>query len=158
MEIGSGLRREDGIHIVGIRSTFLPGTMRSPVIPVFEETSGKTTGTDFGICDNPEFLSEGTAIADFRNPPMTIIGATDACSGDMVQSLYEGLPGPIIRRPTKVGGMVKTPIMRGVPPRSLRENPMVDVIERLICTGYDLRLYDRHCQHTPPCRFPPELY
>jgi GDP-mannose 6-dehydrogenase len=106
-EIGSALRRKNGFHVVAIRSTILPGTMRSLVIPILEEVSGKTAGIDFGVCNNPEFLREGTAIADFRNPPKTVIGATDARAGDMVQALYEGLPGPMIRCPIEVGEMLK---------------------------------------------------
>ncbi len=62
---------------------------------------------DFGVCNNPEFLREGTAIYDFRNPPKTVIGETDARSGDMVQALYDGLPGPMIRCPIEIGEMVK---------------------------------------------------
>jgi GDP-mannose 6-dehydrogenase len=106
-EIGTALRRKNGFHVVAIRSTILPGTMRSLVIPTLERVSGKRAGDDFGVCNNPEFLREGTAIQDFRNPPKTVIGATDRRSGDLVQALFHGLPGPMIRCPIEVGEMVK---------------------------------------------------
>jgi GDP-mannose 6-dehydrogenase len=106
-EIGEALAKKSSFHVVVVRSTVLPGTMRSIVIPLLEKSSGKKAGTDFGVCNNPEFLREGTAIYDFNNPPKTVIGETDKRSGDMVQSLYDGLPGPMIRCPVEVGEMVK---------------------------------------------------
>lgn len=106
-EIGAALAKKDDFHVVVIRSTILPGTIRTVVIPTLEETSGKVAGRDFGVCNNPEFLREGTAIYDFRNPPKTVIGCIDDRSGDILQSLYDGLPGPMIRCSVEVGEMVK---------------------------------------------------
>lgn len=106
-EIGAALARKREFHVVVVRSTILPGTLRGVVIPILERESGKRAGTDFGVCNNPEFLRESTAVHDFRHPPKTVIGATDSYAGDLVQSLYDGLPGPIIRCPIEVGEMVK---------------------------------------------------
>jgi GDP-mannose 6-dehydrogenase len=106
-EIGAALKVKNSYHVVVIRSTILPGTMNSFVIPRLEKKSGKTAGSDFGVCNNPEFLREGTAIFDFRNPPKTVIGETDVRAGDVVQALYSGLPGPMIRCGIEVGEMVK---------------------------------------------------
>jgi GDP-mannose 6-dehydrogenase len=106
-EIGHVLRKKNAYHVVAVRSTVLPGTMRGMVIPVLEKSSGRRAGVDFGVCNNPEFLREGTAVHDFRHPPKTVIGETDARSGDMVQSLYDGLPGPVIRCQVEIGEMVK---------------------------------------------------
>ena len=61
-EIGAVLAKKGTFHVVVIRSTVLPGTMRELVIPMLEKKSGKTAGADFGVCNNPEFLREGTAI------------------------------------------------------------------------------------------------
>jgi GDP-mannose 6-dehydrogenase len=76
-EIGAVLRRLDRYHVVVIRSTILPGTMRSVVIPTLEASSGKRAGQDFGVCFNPEFLREGTAVNDYHHPPKTVIGESD---------------------------------------------------------------------------------
>ena len=57
-----------------VRSTVLPGTTYDVVIPALERTSGKKFGTGFGVTVNPEFLREGTALEDFRHPPMTLVG------------------------------------------------------------------------------------
>ena len=106
-EIGTALATKTAFHVVVIRSTILPGTMKSFIIPRLEAKSGKVAGTDFGVCNNPEFLREGSAIFDFRNPPKTVIGETDARAGDIIQALYDGLPGPMIRCGIDVGEMVK---------------------------------------------------
>ncbi|HWO29408.1 MAG TPA: nucleotide sugar dehydrogenase, partial [Candidatus Acidoferrum sp.] len=94
-------------HIVVIRSTILPGTMRRVVIPVLEETSGKKAGTDFGVCNNPEFLREGSAVMDFASPPKTVIGELDRASGDMLAALYAKLDAPLIRTDVETAEMIK---------------------------------------------------
>ncbi len=106
-EIGAALAAKRDHHVVVVRSTVLPGTLKSLVIPILERASGRRAGQDFGVCHNPEFLRESTAVSDFANPPKTVIAATDPQSGDLLARLYEGLPGPMIRCPTEVSEMVK---------------------------------------------------
>ena len=106
-QIGLALKVKVGHHVVVIRSTILPGTMRKVVIPTLEECSGKTAGADFGVCNNPEFLREGSAVKDFRCPPKTVIGEMDQASGDKLASLYTKLDAPIIRTSIEAAEMVK---------------------------------------------------
>lgn len=106
-EIGASLKNKSEFHVVVIRSTMLPGSMRAIVIPTLEKCSGKRAGSDFGVCNNPEFLREGTAVYDFHNPPKTVIGETDSRSGDLLASLYEGLNAPMIRTDVETAEMVK---------------------------------------------------
>jgi GDP-mannose 6-dehydrogenase len=106
-EIGAALAAKRDHHVVVVRSTVLPGTLKSLVIPILERASGRRVGRDFGVCHNPEFLRESTAVSDFANPPKTVIAATDPQSGDLLARLYEGLPGPMIRCPIEVSEMVK---------------------------------------------------
>lgn len=106
-DIGKALASKSGFHVVVIRSTILPGTMRKVVIPILEQESGKKAGVDFGVCNNPEFLREGSALYDFNNPPKTVIGETDKRSGDIVEKLYDGIAAPLIRCEIEVGEMVK---------------------------------------------------
>jgi len=106
-QIGDALRTKEERHTVVIRSTILPGTMRTVVIPTLEDSSGKRGGEEFGICNNPEFLREGSAVKDFRNPPKTVIGELERESGDLLASLYENLEGPVIRTDLNTAEMIK---------------------------------------------------
>ena len=106
-EIGESLKHKDDFHVVVARSTMLPGTMESVVIPALEAHSGKTAGKDFGVCNNPEFLREGTAVYDYFHPPKTVIGETDARSGDLVAGLYEDIDAPLVRTDIDTAEMVK---------------------------------------------------
>src|SRR4051794_20590871 len=105
--IGDALKEKQTRHTIVIRSTILPGTMRQVVIPVLEQNSGKRAGVDFGICNNPEFLREGSAVADFKSPPKTVIGELDQESGNIIASLYLGLDAPLIRTDLETAEMIK---------------------------------------------------
>ncbi|MBX5460407.1 MAG: nucleotide sugar dehydrogenase [Steroidobacteraceae bacterium] len=106
-EIGAALRTLERYHVVVIRSTILPGTMRSVVIPTLEQQSGKQAGADFGVCFNPEFLREGTAVNDYYHPPKTVIGELEARAGDRLMELYADLDAPVFRTSLDVAEMVK---------------------------------------------------
>ena len=106
-EIGECLRERSAYHLVVLRSTVLPGTLSGVVRPLLEKTSGKEVGQDFGLCNNPEFLRESTAVWDYFNPPKTVVGAADRRSGDILARLYASLPGPKITTSPAVAEMVK---------------------------------------------------
>lgn len=107
MEIGGALAGKRDYHVVVMRSTVLPGTLKSLAIPLLERASGRRAGKDFGVCHNPEFLRESTAVSDFAHPPKTVIGASDPESAERLERLYQGLPGPVIRCPIEVSEMLK---------------------------------------------------
>jgi len=106
-EIGQALKEKSDFHVVVARSTMLPGTMRTLVIPILEEYSGKKAGTDFGVCNNPEFLRESTAVYDYYNPPKTVIGETDSKAGEMLASLYAEMDAPMVRTSVETAELVK---------------------------------------------------
>jgi len=106
-QIGHALKHKSSKHTVVIRSTVLPGTMRDIVIPILEESSQKRAGGDFGVCHNPEFLREGSAVRDFCAPPKTVIGELDQPSGCLLAQLYEKLDAPLIRTSVETAEMVK---------------------------------------------------
>lgn len=106
-EIGMVIREKESRHIVVIRSTMLPGTMADIVQPTLEQASGKQAGQGFGLCINPEFLRESTAVYDFYNPPKTVVGASDEETLTQVMSLYSELPGPKIGTDLATAEMVK---------------------------------------------------
>ena len=106
-EIGAVLKEKKDFHVVVARSTMLPGSMRSIVIPALEASSGKQAGVDFGVCNNPEFLRESTAVFDYYNPPKTVIGETDTRAGDLLASIYANLDAPLVRTSVETAEMVK---------------------------------------------------
>ncbi len=105
--IGVALRDKDSFHWIVVRSTVLPSTTETVVIPTIESASGKRNGIDFLVCFNPEFLREGTAVADFFNPPFTVIGASDAKLASPIADLYRFLPAQIFETDIQAAEMVK---------------------------------------------------
>ncbi|MBX2870315.1 MAG: UDP-glucose/GDP-mannose dehydrogenase family protein [Acidiferrobacterales bacterium] len=106
-EIAHALKNRSEYHVVTIRSTMLPGTLENVVLPLLEKESGKKVGEDFGLCVNPEFLREGTAIADYRNPPFTIIGSFDDQSAEPLKTIYQDLDSPLIQVKIREAEMIK---------------------------------------------------
>ncbi|WP_041523930.1 nucleotide sugar dehydrogenase [Gilvimarinus agarilyticus] len=106
-DVGEAIKSKTTRHTVVVRSTVLPGTLTTVVIPALEEASGLKAGKDFGVAMNPEFLRESTAIADYDSPPMTVIGELDEASGDPLAEIYAELDAPIIRKPIAVAEMIK---------------------------------------------------
>ena len=106
-QIGEQLAQAPAYKVVVIRSTLLPGSMQSVVIPTLEESSHRKAGTDFGVCINPEFLREGTAIYDYDHPPKTVIGASDERAAAMVRELYATLSAPLILTDLRTAEMLK---------------------------------------------------
>jgi GDP-mannose 6-dehydrogenase len=106
-EIGQLLRKANDFHVVVVRSTVLPGTVNDVVRPLLEKESGKKDGKDFGICMNPEFMRETTAIHDFHHPAFTIIGTSDERAAERVATLYSSLKAPVERIPLSVAELIK---------------------------------------------------
>jgi GDP-mannose 6-dehydrogenase len=105
--IGAALRHKDSFHVVVTRSTMLPGTTRSLVIPLLEAVSGKRVGVDFGVAVYPEFLREGTALDDFDHPPLVVMASSDERTRRLVAELNPGRPEAIVHAGFEVAEMVK---------------------------------------------------
>ena len=105
-EIGKALKEKEDFHIVAIRSTIMPGTC-DKVAGIIASVSGKTRNTDFAIVDNPEFLREGSAVHDYYNPPLTLIGSDNKKAAQKMAQLYEKIPGEIILTELKVAEIMK---------------------------------------------------
>jgi GDP-mannose 6-dehydrogenase len=106
-EIGHALRKKSTFHLVVLRSTVLPGTAETIVLPALEKSSEKKTGRDFGVCVNPEFMREGTAVADFLEPAMTVIGAAHSEHSGALREVYRWAPGRIFETSFRSAEMVK---------------------------------------------------
>jgi len=106
-DIGRALRKKTSFHWVVVRSTVLPGTTETVVVPAIEEASGKKSRKDFLVCFNPEFLREGSAVADFHNPPFTIIGTDEPARATPVRELYDFLKAPLYETSFAAAEMIK---------------------------------------------------
>jgi len=104
--IGEALKFKNTFHIIAIRSTIMPGAC-DKFASIVAKVSGKTRNTDFAIVDNPEFLREGTAVHDYFNPPLTLIGSDNKEAAEKVSDLYRQLPGEIIITNLKVAEIMK---------------------------------------------------
>jgi UDPglucose 6-dehydrogenase len=106
--IGHALRRKASYHVVVVKSTVVPGTTGGVVRPALESGSGKRAGADFGVAMNPEFLTEGEAIADFMYPDRIVIGGIDERSISVLDELYSNFTGiEIIHTNLATAEMVK---------------------------------------------------
>ncbi len=106
-DIGQVLKKKNGFHLIVLRSTVLPGTAETIVVPALEKASGKKLGEDFGVCVNPEFMREGTAVADFLEPAMTVIGVAEPKHSSILREVYQWVPGRIFETSFRSAEMVK---------------------------------------------------
>jgi GDP-mannose 6-dehydrogenase len=106
-QIGEALARKSGYHVVVVRSTVLPGTTHDLVIPTLEKASGRKYGDGFGVTVNPEFLREGTAIHDFRHPPLTLVGHNYRSDAAPTEALYARVDAPMVNTSIRTAEMIK---------------------------------------------------
>jgi GDP-mannose 6-dehydrogenase len=106
-EVGAALKAHPHRAVVVFRSTMLPGSVETLLIPRLEESSGLKAGKDFGVCYNPEFLREGTAVADFFGPPLTVLGVADEASAAPLREVYKGVEGAVHAVPIRTAEMLK---------------------------------------------------
>jgi GDP-mannose 6-dehydrogenase len=106
-EIGGAVRDDPGHHVVAIRSTMVPGSLVSVVVPTLEAASGKRAGRDFGVCVNPEFQREGNAVQDYDHPAKIVIGDLDSRAGDRIAELYCGIEAPLFRVSAEMAELTK---------------------------------------------------
>jgi UDPglucose 6-dehydrogenase len=112
--IAGAIREKSVYHLVVIKSTVLPTTTERTVIPLLAN-SGKKLGEEFGLCVNPEFLTESAVTwtddkcyqRDFFTEDRIVIGEYDSKSGDILEQLYKPLEGPIFRTDMRTAEMIK---------------------------------------------------
>jgi GDP-mannose 6-dehydrogenase len=106
-DIGAALKHKRSFHLIALRSTVLPGTTDSLVIPALQAASGKRAGHDFAVCFHPEFLREGTAVSDFFAPPFTIFGGASPNHLAPLRELYQWATSKIYETSSSTAEMVK---------------------------------------------------
>jgi len=105
--IGKSLRSDKKYHTIIVKSTVLPGTTETLVLPLLERESKKNAFVDFGIGSNPEFLKEGTAIDDFFHTDRVVIGTNDKRTKEVLEKLYKPLNAPIFSTTIRTSEMIK---------------------------------------------------
>lgn len=132
-EIGAVLRDKPGFHLLAVASTVMPGTTAAAAAAV-AAASGKREGDGFGVCFAPEFVALGSAIRDFLEPDLVLIGAADARSGDLLQSvlkrLYENDP-PIVRTTLAEAELAKLALNAFLATKISFANVLAEICERL---------------------------
>ncbi len=106
-EVGHALRATRTYTVVVMRSTMLPGSVQGLLTPALEEASGLKAGRDFGVAYNPEVLREGTAIRDFFDAELTVIGADDERSAEILRRLYADIGGETVVIPLRTSEILK---------------------------------------------------
>ncbi|MEL7048780.1 MAG: nucleotide sugar dehydrogenase, partial [Pseudomonadota bacterium] len=105
--IGQALAMKESYHVVVLRCSVPPGTTMDVVAEDVQKASGKMLGRDFGMCFNPEFLREGVAVADFFEPPKTVVGASDQRAAETVSAIYGAIDDKVIFTSIAAAEMVK---------------------------------------------------
>jgi GDP-mannose 6-dehydrogenase len=103
-EIGHVLRELGKPYTVVLRSTVLPGTTESVLIPALS-SAGEPPGLSVAV--NPEFMREGSSLRDFAQPPLTLVGARDSRTASLVQELYAGVEAPFAHTSIRTAEMAK---------------------------------------------------
>jgi len=150
-DIGVALKEIDKYHLVVAKSTIPPRTTDGLILPIIEEYSGKAVGVDFGLCMNPEFLRQGSAVHDSLNPDRIVIGQYDKKSGDALERLYSDHDCVKIRCDIKAAELIKyaansllaTKISFANEFSRICERFNVDVYEVMKGVGLDFRINPR---------------
>lgn len=103
---GEVLVTKNSFHVIAIRSTVMPGTCEK-FASIIEAISGKKNNVDFAVISNPEFLREGSAVKDYYNPPLTLIGSNSEKATFLAKSIYKDLPAEIIVTDVRVAEIMK---------------------------------------------------
>jgi UDPglucose 6-dehydrogenase len=105
--VGKALKRSKDYKVVVVKSTVVPSTTDSVVKPILEKSSGKKSSSDFGLCMNPEFLQEGSALKDSMEPSRIVVGSEDRRAGRLLMDLYRPMKAPKISTDIRSAEMVK---------------------------------------------------
>ena len=92
--LGAALAETEDPHVVVTKSTVVPTTTEEIIAPIVAEESGMTVGDDLHVGMNPEFLREGTAVADFLDPDKVVLGAET----DRARKTLRGVFDPLVDR------------------------------------------------------------
>ncbi len=106
-QLGNELKEKQDFSAIVVKSTVVPGTTQEIVCPLLEQASGKKAGTDFGLCMNPEFLREGSAVKDFNEPDRIVLGCLGEKEKGIMRKLYSSYNAPFVLTNLSTAEMIK---------------------------------------------------
>jgi len=133
-EIGKGLRKKTGYHVVNIVTTVMPGSTDGEIREAIEKHSGRRVGDGLGLCYSPEFVALGSVVQNILNPDFILLGASDSKAGDVVENLYRSVcdNNPPIRRMNLINAEIaKLSLNTYLTTKISYANMLADICERL---------------------------
>jgi len=97
-DVGAAIGALDRHHVVVTKSTVTPTANRQVVLPELEVASGRTVPGGLSLVSNPEFLREGSALADAMAPDRVVIGVVDGdqMGKNVLEDLYRPFDRPVL--------------------------------------------------------------
>jgi UDPglucose 6-dehydrogenase len=104
-DVAATIGRElNGPKLVVIKST-VPVETCEMVSAIIAENASKPHRVD--VVSNPEFLREGSAVADFMHPDRIVIGTSNPHAESIIRELYEPLDAPFVTTDVRTSEMIK---------------------------------------------------
>src|SRR5436309_14568532 len=106
-QLGRALRSRRTPFTVVLRSTVVPGTTEKVLLPAIARGTAGASFPPLGIAVNPEFMREGSSLRAFARPPMTLVGADDAETASLLETLYSGVDAAFVHTSVRTAETVK---------------------------------------------------
>jgi GDP-mannose 6-dehydrogenase len=106
-DIGRTIERRNELFTIVLRSTVLPGTTERIVLQALHDWVGPVLDARVAIAVNPEFMREGTSIADFERPPMTLVGCDSDATAERLRAVYRQVDAPFVQTSIRAAEMMK---------------------------------------------------
>jgi len=119
--------------------------------------SGIIGRDDVAVASNPEFLREGTAVADFLGPDRIVIGSDDDRAREVVRSIYDGIDAPVVLTDPASAETIKyvanaflvTKLSFANAVAAVCEGVGADIDDVVLALGYDPRIGASHLRPGP---------
>ena len=105
--IGAALASRSDPFTVVLRSTVLPGTTEQVFLPALLNGARRGLDASLRVAVNPEFMREGSALKDFAQPPLTLVGTDDAETAEQLRGLYAGVESAFVQTTIRTAEMLK---------------------------------------------------